>query len=371
MDATRTPLDYLCRCVEAAIRAGATTINLPDTVGYALPDEYRAMFRGGAHRVPDADKAIFSVHCHNDLGLAVANTLAGLEGGARQVECTINGIGERAGNAALEEVVMALRTRGDACRYASAVEATMLTRARKLVSAVTVFPVQYNKAIVGRNAFAHESGIHQDGMLKNASTYEIMTPESVGVSKTEPGDGQAFGPRRLPLEAARARLRTRRQRHRGRLQALQGPRRPQAHVYDEDLVALVDDEIGSAHDRVRLVALTVIAGTMGQSATIDARRRGSAHHRASGAATGRSTRSSTRSAAGAARGRPSTCTRSMPSPSGTDAQAEVSVRLATKAARPRPRRATPTRWWRRARAYVAALNKLQALRAASRPAAAG
>ena len=184
MDATRTPLDYLCRCVEAAIRAGATTINLPDTVGYATPAEYAAMFRDVHNRVPGADKAVFSVHCHNDLGLAVANTLAGIEAGARQVECTINGIGERAGNAALEEVVMALKTRRDVLPFVTGVETTMLTRASKRVSAVTSFPVQYNKAIVGRNAFAHESGIHQDGMLKNAETYEIMTPESVGVSKT-------------------------------------------------------------------------------------------------------------------------------------------------------------------------------------------
>ncbi|MFY8114660.1 MAG: 2-isopropylmalate synthase, partial [Rhabdaerophilum sp.] len=172
-DATRTEHDFLCRCVEAAIRAGATTINLPDTVGYSTPDEYRAMFEMVINRVPNADKAIFSVHCHNDLGLAVANTVAGLMGGARQVECTINGIGERAGNAALEEVVMAIRTRNDAFPFQTGIETTLLNRASKLVSAATSFPVQYNKAIVGRNAFAHESGIHQDGMLKNNQTYEI------------------------------------------------------------------------------------------------------------------------------------------------------------------------------------------------------
>ena len=178
-DGTRTEIDFLCRCVEAAIKAGATTINIPDTVGYTVPDEYRALFKTVRERVPNSDKAIFSVHCHNDLGLAVANTLAGIEGGARQVECTINGIGERAGNAALEEVVMALKTRQDVLPYLCGVDATMLMRASKLVSAASSFPVQYNKAIVGRNAFAHESGIHQDGMLKNTQTYEIMTPESV------------------------------------------------------------------------------------------------------------------------------------------------------------------------------------------------
>ena len=176
-DATRTEIDYLCRCVETAIKAGATTINLPDTVGYATPEEYFQMFRTVMEKVPGSEKAIFSVHCHNDLGMAVANSLAGVRAGCRQVECTINGIGERAGNAALEEVVMAIKTRGDVLPYHVGIDATQLNRASKLVAAATSFPVQYNKAIVGRNAFAHESGIHQDGMLKHTQTYEIMTPE--------------------------------------------------------------------------------------------------------------------------------------------------------------------------------------------------
>ncbi len=162
MDATRTPIDYLCRCVETAIKAGATTVNLPDTVGYATPDEYQRMFEDIRARVPNAGKAVFSVHCHNDLGLAVANSLAGLAGGARQIECTINGIGERAGNAALEEVVMAIRTRRDVLPYRTQIESTMLNRVSRIVAAVTSFPVQYNKAIVGRNAFAHEFG-HPSG----------------------------------------------------------------------------------------------------------------------------------------------------------------------------------------------------------------
>src|SRR5579859_4574657 len=183
-DGTRTEHDFLCRCVEGAIKAGATTINIPDTVGYSVPEEYFALIKMVRERVPNSDLARFSVHCHNDLGMAVANSLAGVKAGARQIECTINGIGERAGNAALEELVMAMRVRNDVMPYWTGVDATMLTRASKLVSAVTSFPVQYNKAIVGRNAFAHESGIHQDGMLKHAETYEIMTPASVGVSKT-------------------------------------------------------------------------------------------------------------------------------------------------------------------------------------------
>ena len=183
-DGTRTEFEFLCRCVEAAIKAGATTIDVPDTVGYTTPEEYFEMFTKVREAVPNSDKAMFSVHCHNDLGMAVANSLAGVKAGCRQIECTINGIGERAGNTALEEVVMAMKVRNDVLPYWTKIDATMLTRASKLVAAATSFPVQYNKAIVGRNTFAHESGIHQDGMLKNAQTYEIMLPESVGVKQT-------------------------------------------------------------------------------------------------------------------------------------------------------------------------------------------
>ncbi|HYD98955.1 MAG TPA: 2-isopropylmalate synthase, partial [Alphaproteobacteria bacterium] len=183
-DGSRTEHDFLCRCIEAAIKAGATTINIPDTVGYAVPEEYGAIFRMVMNRVPNIDKAILSSHCHNDLGLAVANSLAAVQGGARQIECTINGLGERAGNAALEEIVMALRTRRDAMPYTNGINTELITRAARLVSQVTGFPIQPNKAIVGANAFAHESGIHQDGMLKNAQTYEIMTPESVGLNRS-------------------------------------------------------------------------------------------------------------------------------------------------------------------------------------------
>ncbi|MEI8393956.1 MAG: 2-isopropylmalate synthase, partial [Rhodospirillaceae bacterium] len=183
-DGSRTEHDFLCRCVEAAIKAGATTINIPDTVGYGVPEEYGALFAMICNRVPDIDKAVLSVHCHNDLGLAVANSLAGVANGARQVECTINGLGERAGNAALEEVVMALRTRHDLLPYSSGIRTEGLTKASRLVSGITGFAVQPNKAIVGANAFAHESGIHQDGMLKHAGTYEIMTPESVGLVRS-------------------------------------------------------------------------------------------------------------------------------------------------------------------------------------------
>jgi 2-isopropylmalate synthase len=181
-DATRSDRDFLCRVIEAVIAAGATTVNLPDTVGYATPDELREFFVEVIARVPNASRAVFSAHCHNDLGLAVANSLAALQGGVRQVECSINGIGERAGNASLEEFVMALRVRQDRLPYDTGVHSPALFEASQLLSTLTTEPVQANKAIVGRNAFAHEAGIHQDGVLKDARTYEIMTPESVGQS---------------------------------------------------------------------------------------------------------------------------------------------------------------------------------------------
>jgi 2-isopropylmalate synthase len=268
-DGTRTDLDFLCRCVEAAIKAGATTINIPDTVGYTVPEEYYTLFKTVRERVPNSDKAVFSVHCHDDLGMSVANSLAGVRAGARQIECTINGIGERAGNTALEEVVMAMRVRNDALPYWTKIDATMLTRASKLVAATTSFPVQYNKAIVGRNAFAHESGIHQDGMLKHAQTYEIMTPESVGVKQTSLVMGKHSGRHAFvhklqdlgyqlagnQLEDAFVRFK-----------ALADRKK---HVYDEDIEALVDEEIATAQDRIKLVSLSVVAGTRGpQRATM-------------------------------------------------------------------------------------------------------
>jgi 2-isopropylmalate synthase len=179
-DATRSDRDFLCRVVEAAIDAGATTVNLPDTVGYATPEDLREFFEDVIRRVPNAGRAIFSTHCHDDLGLAVANSLAAIQGGVRQVECTVNGIGERAGNASLEEIVMALRVRQDRLPYDTAIVSERLFDTSQLLSRVTEEPVQANKAIVGRNAFAHEAGIHQDGMLKDTRTYEIMRPRDVG-----------------------------------------------------------------------------------------------------------------------------------------------------------------------------------------------
>src|SRR5436190_772272 len=179
-DATRSDRDFLCRVVEAAIKHGATTINLPDTVGYGTTDETREFFAEIIRRVPNSDKAVFGAHCHDDLGLAVANSLAAIQGGVRQVECTINGIGERAGNAALEEIVMAMRVRHDRMPFETAIESTKLYETSQMLARLADEPVQANKAIVGRNAFAHEAGIHQDGVLKDARTYEIMRPQDVG-----------------------------------------------------------------------------------------------------------------------------------------------------------------------------------------------
>jgi 2-isopropylmalate synthase len=179
-DATRSDHDFLCQVVEAAIREGATTINLPDTVGYATPEDIRAFFEEIRMRVPNADKAVFSTHCHDDLGLAVANSIAAVQGGVRQVECTVNGIGERAGNASLEEIVMAFRVRSDRFPFDTGIKSEHLFASSQLLSTLTDEPVQSNKAIVGRNAFAHEAGIHQDGMLKDSRTYEIMRPQDVG-----------------------------------------------------------------------------------------------------------------------------------------------------------------------------------------------
>jgi 2-isopropylmalate synthase len=263
-DGSRTEPEFLCRCVEAAIAAGATTINVPDTVGYALPEDMTRIFTMLRERVPGAEKVIFSTHNHNDLGLAVANTIAALRAGARQVECTINGIGERAGNAALEEAVMALRTRADAVPFTNGIQTAKILKTSKLLSTITGFDVQPNKAIVGRNAFAHESGIHQDGVLKNAATYEIMTPESVGWSKTSLVMGKHSG-----RAAFRDKLRALGYGEIGDNQLNDAFRRfkdladRKKLVYDEDIVALVDDEVLRGHQRIRFVALDVRAGSRG------------------------------------------------------------------------------------------------------------
>ena len=267
-DGSRTEHDFLCRCVEAAVKAGATTINIPDTVGYGVPEEYGALFAMVRNRVPNIDRAVLSVHCHNDLGLAVANSLAGVHNGARQVECTINGLGERAGNAALEELVMALRTRPDRLPYTTGVRTEAIMKASRLVSAITGFAVQPNKAIVGANAFAHESGIHQDGMLKHAGTYEIMTPESVGLFRAAADKGGLVLGKHSGRAAFRARLTdlgyalddAAIEESFSLFKALADKKK---EIFDEDLIALVDDQIGHSQDVVQVVSLEVHAGSKG------------------------------------------------------------------------------------------------------------
>src|SRR6478735_117174 len=268
-DGTRTEQDFLCRCVEAAIKAGATTINIPDTVGYAVPEEYFALIKGVRERVPNSDQARFSVHCHNDLGMAVANSLAGVAAGARQIECTVNGIGERAGNAALEELVMAIRPRRDVLPFHTGIDPAMLMRASKVVANATSFPVQYNKAIVGRNAFAHESGIHQDGMLKHTQTYEIMTPESVGVQKTSLVMGKHSGRAAFRNKLEEMGYALSDNQFQDAFERFKELADRKKHVYDEDIEALVDQNLATAHDRIKLVSLSVVAGTRGpQRATM-------------------------------------------------------------------------------------------------------
>ena len=264
MDATRTEHDYLCRVVEIAIRAGATTINIPDTVGYTAPAESAALIAMLLERVPGADAVTFATHCHDDLGMATANALAAVAAGARQIECTVNGLGERAGNTALEEVVMALRVRNDILPFRTGVDATKIIGISRKVATVSGFPVQFNKAIVGKNAFAHESGIHQDGMLKNAETFEIMRPSDVGLAETSLVMGKHSG-----RAALRAKLRDL-----GydladnqlndvfvRFKALADRKK---EVYDEDLVALMTDAgTSAAHDTLQVKRLRVVCGTEG------------------------------------------------------------------------------------------------------------
>jgi 2-isopropylmalate synthase len=371
MDATRTPIEYLCRCVEAAIKAGATTVNLPDTVGYAVPEEYAAMFRMVRELVPDADKAIFSTHCHDDLGLAVANSLAGVQGGARQIECTINGLGERAGNAALEEIVMAVRTRHDRLPYYTNVDSRMLMRASKLVSAVSAFLVQYNKAIVGKNAFAHESGIHQDGVLKHAETYEIMRPEDVGLHASSLVMGKHSGRhafreklRELGFELGENAFED----AFNRFKALADRKK---HVYDDDIAALVEDEVATQAESIRLVSLTVIAGTAGpQKATLTLDVNGTQVTRET---TGNGPVDAIFNAIQAIV--PHQAKLSLYQvhavTEGTDAQAEVSVRLEEGDKTVTARGADPDTLVASAKAYISAINKLASKRGRIHAQAAG
>ncbi len=264
MDATRTEDDYLARVCEIAIKAGATTINIPDTVGYTAPRESAEIIRMLLERVPGMDAITIATHCHNDLGMATANALAAVEAGARQIECTINGLGERAGNTAMEEVVMAMRVRNDIMPYRTGIDTTRIMQASRLVATVSGFSVQYNKAIVGKNAFAHESGIHQDGMLKHAGTFEIMRPEDIGLQETSLVMGKHSG---------RAALRSKLEELGYKLGDNQladvfvrfkelADRKKE--VYEDDLIALMQDTgTNAANDRIQVKRLRVVSGTEG------------------------------------------------------------------------------------------------------------
>ncbi|MBF8222608.1 2-isopropylmalate synthase [Halomonas sp. 328] len=262
-DAGRSELDFLCRIVEAAIDAGASTINIPDTVGYALPVPFGEMVGELIRRVPNSDKAVFSVHCHNDLGLAVANSLAAVNAGARQVECTINGLGERAGNASLEEIVMAVRTRQDILDVETRIDATHIVPTSRLVSTVTGFPVQPNKAIVGKNAFAHESGIHQDGVLKHRETYEIMRAEDVGWHTNAIVLGKHSGRNAFRSRLGELGIQFASEAELNDAFVLFKQLADKKHeIYDEDLQALVTDTRAAARaERFRLAAMEVTSRT--------------------------------------------------------------------------------------------------------------
>jgi 2-isopropylmalate synthase len=261
-DAGRSETDFLCRIIEAAIEAGASTINIPDTVGYNVPEQFGQLIETLLARIPNADKAVFSVHCHNDLGLAVANSLSAVQHGARQVECTINGLGERAGNAALEEVVMAVRTRRDVFACDTRIDTSQIVPASRLVSTITGFPVQPNKAIVGANAFAHESGIHQDGVLKSRETYEIMRAEDVGWSANRIVLGKHSG-----RNALRTRLKelgiefASEEELNAAFVRFKDLADKKHEVFDEDLQALVSETEAAERERHTLLSMRVCSET--------------------------------------------------------------------------------------------------------------
>ena len=333
-DGSRSEHDFLCRVVEAAIKAGARTINIPDTVGYAVPEEFAALIRMLFDRVPNIDKAVVSVHCHNDLGLAVANSLAAVGAGARQVECTINGLGERAGNCSLEEVVMAL-----------------------------------NKAIVGANAFAHESGIHQDGMLKHAGTYEIMTPESVGLNRSTLVMGKHSGRHAFRMKLKELGFDLGDNAANDAFRRFKDLADRKKEIFDEDIIALVDDEVGRAHERVKFVSLQVVAGSRGpQTAELELDIDGTVHKMTTSGngpvdATFNAIKSMVPHAARLQLYQVHAVTE------GTDAQAEVTVRLEENGKSVNGQGADPDTLVASARAYLHALNKLFTKRAKTAPAA--
>jgi 2-isopropylmalate synthase len=369
MDASRTEPDFLFRCIESAILAGATTINIPDTVGYAYPEEFADLIREIRNNVPNIDKAVISFHCHNDLGLAVANSLRAVEAGARQIECTINGIGERAGNCSLEEVVMAMHVRADRLPFRTGIVTQEIMKASRLVSAITGFQVQPNKAIVGANAFAHESGIHQDGVLKNAQTYEIMRPEDIGLFRSNLVMGKHSGRHafKKKLEELGYDI--------GdnalndafvRFKALADKKK---EIFDEDIVALVDEGIMATEQRVRFLSLRVECGSdikpeARLALEVDGEVQNATCH-------GDGPVDATFNAIRQIFPHPATLQLFQVGAvtQGTDAQAEVTVRLAEAGKTVNGQAADTDTIVASARAYVSALNKLLTKREKTAPAA--
>jgi len=369
MDATRSDWNFLCRAIDVAIRSGASTINIPDTVGYAVPEEYAQLITYIRNKVTDIDKCVISTHCHNDLGLAVANSLAGVMAGARQIECTINGIGERAGNAALEEVVMALKTRADKMPYDCGVDSTMIMKASRTLANTIGFSVQPNKAIVGANAFAHESGIHQDGVLKNASTYEIMTPESVGLTRSELVLGKHSGRHALKSRVAELGYELGDNALNDLFKRFKDLADKKKQVFDDDIIALIEDAVGTQDDAIKFLSLQVVAGTTGpQTAALELTVNGE-----------------TKSAKVEGNGPVDAIFKAIREiiphenavlqlyqvhaiTGGTDAQAEVTVRLEENGKTVNGQGADADTLVASARAYVHALNKLVTKRAKTKPA---
>ncbi len=271
-DASRSDIEFLCQVIEAAIDAGATIINLPDTVGYAVPDEYGAMFKAVREHIPNINKAILSAHCHNDLGLAVANSLAALQNGARQVECTVNGIGERAGNASLEEIVMAIKTRRERLGLYTNVKTEEIMKTSKLLTSLTGMIVQRNKAIVGANAFAHEAGIHQDGILKSPITYEIMTPQSVGIKESRLILGKHSGRHALKQRYAELGYQLTDEELERAYKMFCSIADKKKEIFDEDLEAIIEVGVTSTEEFYQLENLQITSGTnLRPTATVELR----------------------------------------------------------------------------------------------------
>ena len=260
-DGSRSDFDFLCKCIDTAIKSGAKTINIPDTVGYCLPLEYQDIFKKIRNSVDNIEDITLSVHCHNDLGLAVANSIAGIEGGARQVECTINGIGERAGNASMEEIVMAIKTRKDVLPYYTDINTKHIINASRVLSAVTSFTVQPNKAIVGANAFAHESGIHQDGMLKHNRTYEIMSPETIGLNKSKLVLGKHSGRHAFKQKLNEMGYNLGDNFTNEAFKNFKELCDRKKEIFDKDIIALVDNEVSQKDDLIKLLLLEVTCGS--------------------------------------------------------------------------------------------------------------